>query len=388
MGNMIDYVKEYGVYSFAERPFSDVDSLVLSQFAYLKLDGLVPGISEKKEWISLQDVKRKKKDAEIFADERYAEVNRQLFDAMCESRRFGRMGLNFYENRIDKERKSQFCALVCLPEGAEVYVAYRGTDETLIGWREDFNMAFSAPVWGQKLSVEYLERVVKICLEQIPKGVDKDAFRFMAGGHSKGGNLAVYASMNCEAGVQERIKRIYSHDGPGFRPEILESSDYDRIQSRIRKIIPHSSVVGMILENHEAYEVVESNTFGMLQHNPYTWLVEDGRFVEAKDIYQGRKLLDQVINTWILSLDEAHLRCFVEGLFQVLEASEAETLLDFTGEWKKSMNGMIGALKETDEDTKAMTKKVVQSFFQAAAQVAKAHTKQGTALHSRHKSRK
>lgn len=363
MGNMIDYVKEYGIYSFQELPFGEVDSLVLSQLSYLKLDGLVPGLSEAEAPVLLAELPVEGNEGLIFADERYAQVNRQLFAAMRTSRRFSAMELNGYVNEIDEEHESQFAAITCITDTGDVYVAYRGTDETLIGWREDFNMAFSVPVWGQRRSASYLEEVAA----RIPG-------RLLLGGHSKGGNFAVYAAMCAGSAIQARIQKVYSHDGPGFRPEFLADGAYERIAGRVCKIIPQSSVVGMILESHEEYTVVKSSSFGLLQHNPYTWLVENGRFVKAEDVYQGRKLLDEVVNRWILSLEKEKVRSFVEALFQVLEASEAKTLLDFDGEWKKSVGRMLEAARDADDAEKDMIKQVLQAFLRTAVLVAREHS--------------
>lgn len=187
---------------------------------------------------------------------------------------------------------------------------------------------------------------------------------FYVGGHSKGGNLAVYAAMNCPAKVQERIIKIYSMDGPGFRPEVLEECNYDAVADRIVKILPHSSLVGMLFETSPNYQVVQSKSFGLLQHNPYTWLVEEDHFVYADDIREARKFADNTINEWILSLDETRLRTFVDTLYQVVSASKAENVIDFTADWHKNMNAVIAALREVDDDTVKMLKTVVKELFE------------------------
>ena len=155
-------------------------------------------------------------------------------------------------------------------------------------------------------------------------------------------------------------------DGPGFRPETLTGSNYDVIAGRVEKILPHSSLVGMLFEWDMRFKVVESKTFGLLQHNPYTWLVKDGKLVEAKDIYERTRRMDNTLNEWILSLDEEQLRLFVDTLFQVINASQADDLIQFTAEWKKSMNGIVAALKEVDDQTAGILKEVIKSLFELA----------------------
>ena len=184
--NMIDYLRKYGQYTFAEKEFNSVDSLVLSQFAYLKFDGLVPDAQENKAAVSMLDILMHPDRNNMFRDERYEKVNRGLFEAMVFSKRFQNMKINYHAIRTDVETETQFCAVTFYPENGPVFVAYRGTDETIVGWKEDLNMTFLCPVPGQQYAVEYLDA--------IGKNLTKP---FIVGGHSKGGNLAVYASLKC-----------------------------------------------------------------------------------------------------------------------------------------------------------------------------------------------
>lgn len=371
MGNIIDYIREYGGQLFDERPFGAEDSLVLAQFAYLKLDGAVPSVREGGRTIELREVRRRKPDREIFADTRYEEENRALLDALNESRRFRRIGLNYHENHIDREKEYQFSAVTCFLDNGLVYLAFRGTDESIIGWKEDFNMAFRPPVPGQLLSVKYVNRVVKLLgiRDGDCTGEGKADSYLMLGGHSKGGNFAVYAAMNCDRDVQDEILTIYSHDGPGFRPEIFESSAFARVRSRIVKIIPHSSVIGMLFDNHEPYQVVESSTFGIMQHDPFTWEICGGHFVKAKDIYKGRKISNEVLNQWILALKEEDLECFVESLFVAVEASGAETLTDFSKQWFQNSLRVMRAFKDMDKETKRQMRKTFATLLRTVSDI-------------------
>lgn len=360
METIIDYLEKYGNVSFREKPFNDVDSLVLCQFSYLKFDNLVPLPKQKQPFVDVKEIKSREGEGNLFADERYEKDNRALFEKILSGKRFGTVGLNYYVNEIDKEKDTQFSAVTFALEDGSLYVAFRGTDETIVGWKEDFHLAFSKPVQGQLSSVEYLNFVGA-------QGQKK----LYVGGHSKGGNLAVYASMNCQKEIQDRILRIYSHDGPGFRPEILEKCGYDAVADRIVKILPHSSLVGMLLESHETYTVIASKTIGMLQHNPYTWGVEDDHFRYVEDIYSGRKFMDHTLNEWILAMDEENIHAFVDTLFTVIEASHADNLIDFTADWKKSINGVLGAIREVDEPTREIIKKIIRSLFEMASERAK-----------------
>lgn len=356
-GTIIDYLKEYADVSLADEPMNDVDSLALCQFSYLKFDGLVPSVTENARAVSLQQLYEHPDYEKLYGDERYEKENRALFEAMRRCVRFRNMKLNCYINIIENQAdfETQFSAVTFLLEDGTMYVAYRGTDETIVGWKEDFNMAFLSPVPGQEFAIKYLNMVT----ERLPRD-------FYIGGHSKGGNLAVYAAMNCDPSVQERIIKIYSMDGPGFRPEVLERCDFSRIEDRTCKILPHSSLVGMLFEKDIRYQVVESRTFGLAQHNPFTWLVRDGHFETVSDIYETRRFMDDTLNEWILSLDEKSLRTFVDTLFQVLSASESDNLIDFTANLKRSLTGVLGAMKDLDEDTQKALRQTVKSLFEIA----------------------
>lgn len=360
MGTILDYLKEYGDYFLEEKPFSDVDSLVLSQFAYLKFDGMVPGLGENKPMVTMYDLVNHESYDHLYADERYREDNTALFLGIYRSRRFGGMKIGNYVNRIELDRETQFSAVTYRLSDGIYYVAFRGTDENIVGWKEDLNLAFSEPVPGQLMSVEYLEKTAESIQGE-----------FCVGGHSKGGNLAVYSSMYCKPEVRQRISRIYDHDGPGFRPEVKRKSAYAEIESRIHKTIPRSSLVGMLLYTDGVYQVVESRTIGVAQHNPYTWLIDGDSFHIVEEIRAGRKFMDDALNEWILSLSQEQMHTFVDTLYQIVLASETDNLIDFTGNWSQSLHKIGAALKEVDPQTAKMIIQIMKMLFETVSANAK-----------------
>ena len=360
MGTILDYLREYGDYSLEEKPFSDVDSLVISQLAYLKFDGIVPGPEEKRPPVSLQEIAAHADYDHLYADERYRRDNTALFMGALNGRRFGNLHLWNYVNLIEPERESQFSAVVCGFSGGLTYVVFRGTDENMVGWKEDLNLAFSEPVPGQLRSVPYLEQAART----IEGG-------FFVGGHSKGGNLAVYAAMYCEPAVRERIERIYDHDGPGFRPEVRQQGAWQEIEGRIHKTVPRSSMGGMLLYADIAYRVVESKTIGLAQHNPYTWLVKNGDFRMADEIRPGRRFVDQTLNEWILSLDQEQMHIFVDTLYGVVQASETDNLIDFTAHWVQNVQKIGRAISEVDEETAKVVMQIMRALFETVSRHAK-----------------
>ena len=351
LGNIIEYVREYGHISLEEAPLNDVDSLVLCQFAYIKFDGIVPGPTDNKRSVTIREVYEHADYENLYADVRYEKDNRALFEAMLESKRFGNMRLNCYINIIETEWETQFSAITFLMDDGTLYIAYRGTDETIVGWKEDFNMSFLSEIPAQSYSVKYINIVTGFLNK-----------RFYVGGHSKGGNLAIYAAMNCSEVVKDRIIKVYSMDGPGFRQEVLEKCDFDSIADRTVKILPHSALVGMIFETNMDYQVVDCKGFGLAQHNPYTWLVQDGHFKVVEQITEYRRFMDATMNEFILSLDEEELRTVTETVFGIVAASETDNLIDFVADWKKSVTGIVNALKEVDPKVKDAMKELAKEL--------------------------
>ena len=358
-GTILTYLKEQGDKSFQELPFNEVDALILCQFSYLKFDGLVPSVDASEPGIVLRELAGRPDKETLFSDERYEKVNRELFEGMAESVRFGGMKLNYYINLIEKSWETQFSAVTLFLENELPFLAFRGTDENLVSWKEDCNMAFLQPIPAQHCAKKYVSAVTR-CFPGA----------FVMGGHSKGGNLAIFAGMNGTKTLQRRIKRIYNMDGPGFRPEVREKSAYDGIEDRIVKLLPRSSFVGMLFERDASYRVVESKNLGLFQHDPYSWIVKENHFVEAKEIRQGQMLMDSTVNDWIYSLSEEQIRMFIDVLFSVLEGSQAEDLIQMEEDKKKSMLGMFSAIKELDEETRKGMTEMLKGLFETAGRKA------------------
>ena len=267
--------------------------------------------------------------------------------------------MNYYVNIINEGEQTQFCAMTYVLEDKNIYLAYRGTDATIVGWKEDLNLAFSKPLNSQKLATEYMNQVAGYI-----------AGEFYAGGHSKGGNLAVYAAMNCKEETREKLLRVFNHDGPGFRPEIRQQGHYEEIKDRIVKFIPRSSLVGTILEDQRDFEILESYGVGMLQHNAYSWKVEGNAFVRAQNMSQGKLRRDAALNEWILSLTEEETHAFVDTLYEVVAASEASNVFQFGADWKKCLQHVLEAAREVDDDTKKAIMGIIRSLFEISGEKA------------------
>lgn len=320
MANISDYLDWRGDLDFSVSPFCEVDNLILSELAYVDFDGIVPG-EDKRETITIQKACRDffslYSEEEILARTSTTKMAPFLMKKLISGRRFGSLMLGNYVNEIDMDSQRQFSAVCCYLGDGTVYVAYRGTDNTIVGWKEDFNMGFLCHTSGQRRAVRYLNDNFKGgcgCLR--------------VGGHSKGGNLAVYASSFCEPDVQRRIQKVYTNDGPGFLPEILRDPGYRRILPRVVSTIPESSIVGMLLENDVEHTVVKSSQTGVLQHDALSWEVIGKTFVRAKSLSESSQLLDRTLKNWLLGLDQEEREEFVDVLFGILWSTGATTLED------------------------------------------------------------
>jgi hypothetical protein len=240
--------------------------------------------------------------------------------AVAASPRYRDVKVCRYTSVFDKQAQTQFCAMTfILPDGAGAYIAFRGTDSSLVGWRESFNLAFSYPVPGQVSACAYLNEVAN----SLPGPL-------FVGGHSKGGNLAVYAATQCNEDVQDRIVAVFDHDAPGFAREFYDQAAFKRVEGRIRKTMPENALVGMLMETIENYRVVRSRVLAVRSHDPFTWEVD----VQARDFSLSQDATstsgrgEAVLNAWIEPLDSNQRAAFVDTLFQVLEAMGVESMRD------------------------------------------------------------
>lgn len=355
MSHIVSYIKRQQENTFQDVPFNEVDALVLAQFVYLKWDGIVPTMSEKRESVYLCDLAEQMDYEHVFLDERYRKDNLELFEAMVESKRYRRMRMNYFSDITSLLAETQFSAMTVFLEDGPTVVIYRGTDETMVGWKEDFNMSFKEPVTGQSLSALYLQ--------QVSEHIDG---KYIVLGHSKGGNFAVYASMNVEDEVQDRIEKVYSFDSPGFRPEILESVDFNKIKDRIIKYLPHSSIFGVLLQSKENYQIVECFSIGVLQHNPYNWQVSGNEFKKLDKLDRGSVFLNETYNEWLYGLSDEELHAYSEIWYQIMQEANITTMLEFTKEPGKTLTSLIDAIRETDDKTKEMAKELARGLVEVA----------------------
>ena len=344
--------------SFTQSPFNPVDNIIFSEFAYLPLDGIVPG-PDADGSVTLS------RAAEIFDEKLRNDTGIEqaiifkedpaLLRAMGSSRRFGDCRLYGYVNLIDTEREIQFAA-VCADTGDDsCFIVYRGTDLTLIGWKEDFSMCFNEVVPAQLEAVHYLEKMA-----QRTKGA------LRAGGHSKGGNLAIYAASQCGATTQQRITDVYSNDAPGFHEKVIASSGFAQIRDRIHSFIPQESVIGLLLEHGNDHRVIKSAQAGLRQHELHSWEVTHNDMVRLDSVTQGSLFVNKTLREWIGALDIVHREQFFEALYTILSASQAKSFPELGSLWFRNAGLILKSLGNIDDSTRILIRKTLAALISSA----------------------
>ena len=343
MANILEYLDWRGDLTLSERPFNEVDNLILAEICYLDFSGFVPAGFQTQQ-VTLLDAA-----SAYFAA--HPETNMGvlvpdqipvLVEHAAKTARFSDVRLLGYVNRIDEETQTQFSALTMLLPDGSAYVAFRGTDDTIVGWKEDFNMAFTPEIPAQKYAAEYL-RQVSGALPFRP---------LLVGGHSKGGNLAVYAAVFCGQDVQNRILAVYNNDGPGFYSSLLSLPEHKPVAGKITTLLPESSVVGMLLEHEEAYQVVRSTQVGLMQHDGFSWQVLSTQFVHLSGLTEGGRIVDSALRDFVRGLDQEQRIRFVDALFEVLTCTNAETLTDLKDGGFRTAYSMLKTVRSLDPDTR------------------------------------
>lgn len=347
MAGLSDYLVWRGDITFDEVSLNMVDALLLSQLSYLNLQGIIGKAERKKECTLAQAAKRfwQLHTEEEFEDclsfaVRSAGV---LLREMAKTNRFRDLVLRNYVNRNDLTMEEQFTALEIVLGKRESFISFGGTDDTLIGWKEDFNMCFLSPIPAQLDAKSYLESVLL-----------SGGRKVYIGGHSKGGNLAVYSVVKCKKLFRRNILQVYNFDGPGFNKEFIESERYQEMKERIETWVPESSVVGMLLEHEEDYQVVKSSQNGFMQHDATSWEVLGAGFIRLPAVKESSRRLAAGVKEWMSSLSPEELEQFGESIFEVLTATEAKTLADLNKDRWKSVTTIIQSFNALDKKTKDM----------------------------------
>ena len=336
MKNFLDYLQDNNK-TFKESSFNDIDSLILAYLSYFHFPNTL----------------KRLKDLDISKTTK-VEKNREFIKRVVTSNRYKDIESCFYVEDTNDLIEKQFSAVTFLLPNNTMYISFRGTDSTLTGWKEDFNMAFMLPVPAQKEALNYVEKITKL----IPR-------KFYIGGHSKGGNLAVYAGCNLSNNLSTRIIKIYSHDGPGFIKEFLTTSNYQNIKDKIEKIVPSSSIIGMLLYTNENYKIIKSSARGILEHDPFSWIINGNNFIILKKLSDGTVFTNKVINDFLSSLSKKEREIFIDSLFTVLKSTNLTTLDEISKNFIVKLPNILIAIYKLDDVNKKYIIKTIKALIKS-----------------------
>lgn len=358
MANIEDYIKWRGDLSFEQSPFCRVDVLILCQISYLNFDRLLPDYDFGVE-MKLSEL------AEIFENSRDFKkrsetgllINRKtapFFLQVARTRRFENIRITGYVSKIDLTVEEQFAAASYKLPDRTNFICFRGTDDSIVGWKEDFNLATEKEVPAQKDAVEYLEKAAKNL-----KG------KIRIGGHSKGGNLAMYASAVVDKKISERILCIYNNDGPGFYEARVKSPEFVRIAEKVESCYPQFSIVGMLFQHIGKQIFVESDEIGVMQHDPFSWHIMGKDFVILENNDYGSKFFHNTFNEWISKLEPARREIFVDTVFKIIESTDAKTNTELELNFARNSVKVLKAINKLDPEMRKICKETVIEFFKA-----------------------
>ena len=351
MGNIMDYISWRGDLSFAQSEFNEVDNLILACFSYVNLDG-IPAVTKQKgiglkklteEFMKLHTMK------ELEADKSFIRLAPFMMMEMAKSVRFGKCVVRNYVNDIVTEAEQQFAAMEIVLEDGTSYVSFRGTDDTIIGWKEDFNLS-TGVVPAQKRAIEYLQKI-----SEHTDGM------LRVGGHSKGGNLAIYGSVMCKS-AHEKILEIYSNDGPGFSREFQELPETKEMMPKIIRIIPEYSIIGTLLEHEKEPVIVASSSKGLLQHDAFSWEVQGPALVRRDSLNKTALRFIEILHKWIDGMDMEQKRLLIEDLFATLQASGYENLSEVQSGGLKSLAAMVKRVEKFAPESRGMMQELLTAI--------------------------
>ena len=350
MAGIIEYIKWRGDLSLESSPFNPVDNLILSELSYISFTDVVSKNKKNllhdvaKSYFKLHD----KENLGLLLTGEYS----LMLKLMARSNRYGNLSIKNCTEIFNEDIEIQFSAMTFELDKHTAYLAFRGTDDTLLGWKEDFQMSFLDVIPSQKEALTYVNNV------------SKKYKKIYIGGHSKGGNLAVYASIYADKKTKNKIVHTYNNDGPGFKKNILETNCYKDISDRIITFVPQSSVVGMLLEHEEYYRVIKSNQKGLLQHDGFSWQILGSDFEYLTNVTSDSLVIDMTLKNVLNTMDLKQREVFTNILFDIISVNENRTLIDIKKDGLKNFQAMLKKYIGLEKDTKKAISHIVSLFFE------------------------
>lgn len=350
MANILDYIKWRGDLDFEQSEFNNVDNLIFSRFAYLPLDNLFESVNE---IITIKQAYARYINKVIQEEKILQKEDEDLFPALVSSKRFGNLKITKYINNVSKKEEKQFSAVTILLPDNTMYISYRGTDNTIVGWKEDFNISLDIDIPSQKEATKYLEKVY-LDLQK----------NMRIGGHSKGGNLAIYASIFCSENIKPYIIKVYNNDGPGLSKKLTETIEYKQGLSKISSFVPQTSIIGKLMYHEEKYYIVKSTQKGIMQHDLYSWQVEGKDFLYLKEITNESEFVDEVIKEWTTKITPNQRKEFINIVYNIIKETNSETLYEMSKNRFKTVGAVIKAYHATNKKNKQIITQTLSDLFE------------------------
>ena len=361
MPTIFDYLKANQYDSFYDKEFTVLDALALTELAYLPFEDLVPAEISVQNYISLQHL------AEQFEEKfqgKYPPLGMvnahrlKLLSYLSSFKRYKHIKALGFANDVSLDSQKQFAAITYQIRPKEYLVVFRGTDDSIIGWKEDFHLTYMKEIPAQLAARDYLKEVL-----------DKLDGKVWLAGHSKGGNLATYAACHVETSIQDRIQKVYSFDAPGLHSSIRNSDNFKAIEGKILSIIPENSIVGMMLETPETDLVVKSKTFGLLQHLMVSWEIEGDQFKVVPKVTEDSIQVDQTLKSWTASLSEEELRDFFDLFFGLFIEADIHRFGDITVDTPVKIQKLIENRRNLTPEQATMMDRLSRQLIDTRIQV-------------------
>ena len=361
--NIVDYVDFRGDITFKERPFNEVDNLIFSELSYVEMDDFIS--SDGKSYMTISELREAYSTIKDKLDYPISDPW-PLLDICGKSERFGNIPVKYYVKKFDYEKQYRFTAVTFFIDEKTIYVAYRGTDGNIDGWRECFNLSYLNETEGQKSALEYLNRIASLTHEDI-----------IVGGHSKGGNFAEYAAVFSDEKIRrERIKAVYTNDGPGFSEIVINTENYKEMLPITHKITPEASFIGCLLEGTEDVKIIKGEGTGLIQHDPFHWSVRGTSF-ELSDRKASAAFTEEAMRIWIDNMDMDARREFTEAVFDMLYGTGVTDFSDIHKKKLKTIIAITRSERHLDPEKKATVKDGIKNLGKAARQATKKQVRRG-----------
>ncbi len=351
MANINDYLLWRGDIPInSQFKFNEIDSMILARFSYLLFDKITMNENE-----TIGSISEKMRD--IPNEEFLYNGDKELITYLGQSDRFKNMAVTDYICNNDKQSEKQFCAITVHISSKEMYISYIGTDKTINGWKEDFNMSFMDNVPCQIDGKEYADKITKKYPEK----------NILIGGHSKGGNVAIYSALTASPEIQKRIIKVYNYDGPGFSKDIIDKYGNDAIINKIETYIPQDSIIGRILNHKEKIKIALSNEKGIFQHDIYSWQVLKDDLIQLDQNTETSENIDKALTNWIETTTAEQRKVFIDTVFELIGSTDADTFGEISKNLSTNIPKMLKKYEEISvDDKKAITKMIkilVNSYF-------------------------